>query len=156
MPDRDLTQRLVVALLAGALLVYACGPRTGSSEARRDEGSVAGDTVAASFNVRVGAPPVAFTFLVTNNSSRRLELSFTSGQTHDIAVLDSLGQEVWRWSAGRLFTQAIQNAVLETSETLTYEAEWTPAPTHRGTFVAVATLLSEDHPLEQRVTFAIP
>lgn len=155
MPARPVPQRLVAALVIAAALAFACGPRARSSDAKRDDRAVSGPPVASSLNVRV-ADAVAFAFLVTNNAAKRLELNFMSGQTHDLVVLDSVGREVWRWSEGRLFTQAMQNTVLESSETLAYEAEWRPAAAQRGEFVAVATLLSENHPIEQRVTFSVP
>ncbi len=110
--------------------------------------------IASSFDVRLDRE-VNFAFHVTNNAERRLELTFPSGQTYDIVVQDVVGREVWRWSEGRLFTQALQNHILESNETLSYEAAWNPSTAH-GTFVAVASLRSENHPLEQRVRFSIP
>ena len=54
-----------------------------------------------------------------------------------------------------MFTQSLQNRVLEANETLTYEASWKP-DARRGKYVAVAQLMSVNHPLEQRVEFDIP
>jgi hypothetical protein len=68
-------------------------------------------------------------------------------------VLDSLGREVWRWSDGRLFTQAMQNHVMRTADLMEYEEVWrTPAP---GRYVAVATLASKNYPVERRVEFTV-
>jgi hypothetical protein len=104
---------------------------------------------------------LAFTFRITNNAKKKLELVFPNGQTHDLVVLDAAGEEVWRWSADRMFTQALQNRVLGAGDTLAYEVVWTPsadaASTERGsTLTALATLLSENHPLEQRTEFSLP
>jgi hypothetical protein len=152
--------RLILLLLALAVLAYSCGPHTPSSESS-EPGSQApqrratnGLAIASSLGVEV-RDQVGFTFHVTNNAAKRLELTFPSGQTHDIVVLDTLGREVWRWSEGRLFTQSIQNKVLDTSETLTYEAEWTPGEL-RGRYVAEASLMSQNHPLKKRVEFSVP
>ncbi len=116
--------------------------------------AVAGPAVASSLDVRV-TDDVAFAFHITNNASKQLEITFPSGKTHDIVVLDSIGREVWRWSDGRLFTQVMQNKLLDTSETMTYEARWDPVQ-HHGQYVAVASLMSENHPVEHRVDFALP
>jgi hypothetical protein len=52
------------------------------------------DTIAATLDVKVGEE-VKFTFHVTN--SLPSALSFASrGQTHELAVLDAQGREVWR------------------------------------------------------------
>ena len=56
---------------------------------------------------------------VTNVADHSLELDFPNGQTHDFVVFDSAGREVWRWSTGRMFTQALQNKLLSSSETVT-------------------------------------
>lgn len=48
---------------------------------------------------------VRFSFLVTDAGQTRVELRFRSGMATDIAVRDG-GTEVWRFSDGRLFTQA--------------------------------------------------
>jgi hypothetical protein len=147
-----MNSRLVPALLIAGAIAYACSPRTHGAEPARGN-AASGPAVASSLNVKVN-DGVAFAFHVTNHASRRLELTFPSGQTHDIAVLDSLGRVVWKWSDGRLFTQSFQNKVLEANQTLTYQASWTPPPT--GKFTAVASLKSENHPLEQRVAFSLP
>jgi hypothetical protein len=57
--------------------------------------------------VRVGEQ-LRFTFNVANAGTRRVEVKFPSGQTHDIVVLDSAGRELWRWADGRMFTEARQ------------------------------------------------
>jgi hypothetical protein len=145
--------RLLAALFVAAAVGYACGPRPHSAELPRNhDGS--GPPVASSLEVKVNSE-IAFAFHVTNNATKRMEITFASGQTHDIMVLDTLGQEVWRWSRGRMFTQALQNRVLESNETMTYQARWKPA-TAPGKYIAVASLRSQNHPLEQRVEFEVP
>jgi hypothetical protein len=145
--------RFVLALLIIAALAYACGPRSRAGEPSRQD-VVSGPPVACSLNVRVGTG-VTFAFHITNNAPKRLEINFPSGQTHDIVVLDSVGREVWRWSEGKMFTQSLQNKVLQSNETLTYQASWKP-DAQRGKYVAVAKLMSANHPLEQRVEFDLP
>ncbi len=145
---------LVVVLVIAAAVLYACGPRPHASEAPNRKKATSGPLVASSLDVAVG-DNVEFVLHVTNNAQKRLELSFPSGQNYDVTVLDSIGREVWRWSSGRMFTQAFQNHVLEANETLSYEASWKPEAI-RGSFVAVASLRSENHPLKRRVPFSLP
>lgn len=114
---------------------------------------VEGPPVISRFDVKV-RNGIEFDFRVTNNTERKLELLFPSGQTHDVAVLDSQGREVWRWSEGRMFTQAIQNKLLESGATLTWNAAWR-AEVAAGRYVAVASLLSENKPVEERVEFEV-
>ena len=113
-----------------------------------------GPSIVTALDVRQRGHQLAFTFRITNNANKKLELVFPSGQTHDLVVLDAAGEEVWRWSTGRMFTQALQNRVLSSGDTLSYEMIWTPPPANNTPLTAVATLLSENHPLEQRAEFA--
>jgi hypothetical protein len=145
--------RLVTVLVFVAALIYACGPRSHSSESTGNR-TVDGPPIVTALDVTV-KNGVSFALHVTNNATRRIELTFPSGQTHDIVVLDSIGREVWRWSEGRMFTQALQNRVIESSETLTYEATWKALPP-AGNYVVVAQLMSENQPVEQRAEFSIP
>jgi len=151
--------KVPITLLCFSVLAFACGPRTRSegtssaSETRRAVAPQANNSpLAPSLDVTVG-DRVRFAFQVTNAGKKKLEVNFPGGQTHELVVLDTLGREVWRWSEGRLFTQAMQNKVLRTSDQLAYEEVWRdPAP---GTYVAVARLESQNYPVEQRVEFTV-
>ncbi len=152
--------KIPLTLVCSAALAFACGPRARNDAAaatRNDAARVArvdeSTPLAPALDVTVDRA-VHFSFQVVNHGKKRLEVSFPDGRTHDVVVLDTLGREVWRWSEGRMFTQAMQNRVLRTSDLLLYEEEWeTPTP---GKYVAVATLASRNFPVERRVEFVVP
>ena len=158
-----MVNRIVVPLLCAAAIAVACGPRAHSSTTTDappaaakpvpDESTTA-VSLASSLEISV-KDGVTLAFHATNRDARRVEVVFPSGQTHDFTILDSAGREVWRWSEGRLFTQALQNRVLAPAETMTWRERWSPG-TRSGTFVAVATLRSSSHPVESRVEFTLP
>lgn len=143
----------VLLLAAAAAVFYACGPRSHAAEPE-SEPVATGPGFASSLDVTV-RDRVGLALRVTNNGTRRLELTFPNGQTHDFVVLDSVGREVWRWSDGRLFTQPLLNDVLDESETVTYQASL-PLPSTPGRYTAVAKLMSENHPMQRRVDFSVP
>ena len=157
-----MSSRFVIWLLCAGAVAIACSPH-----ARHNE-SAAGTTseppaspapadarlLAASANVRVN-DGVHLTLHVTNVSDHSVELDFPTGQTHDFVVVDSLGREVWRWSDGRMFTQALRNTFLGANETATYATRW-GGKGRRGRFTAVALLKSSNHPVEERVPFTLP
>ncbi len=149
--------RITFGLICVAVLAFACGPRpnTGdpanavhASRARSSSGPALVSTLAV-----VVKNGVAMNFKVVNAGSKRLEVNFPNGQTHEVIVVDSLGHEVWRWSSGRMFTQSLQNRVLHASDTLDYDATWQNAPA--GKYTAIATLASENFPMEQRTEFVV-
>ena len=91
---------------------------------------------------------------LTNATKKNLELEFPSGQEYDFAVLDSTGREVYRWGKERMFTQSLQNRVLDGGETRRYE-ERADKALPNGSYVAVATLRSSNYPVQERVNFRL-
>ena len=151
--------RITFGLLFAAVLAFACGPRpsTGDSAGavrtvRAKSSSQTGPALVSSLAVVV-KNGVAMDFRVMNTGAHSLEVNFPSGQTHDVVVLDSLGREVWRWSSGRMFTQTLQNKVLHASDSLDYDAVWRNAPA--GKYTVIATLASENFPMERRAEFVV-
>ena len=150
--------RIIAPLLVAAALVFACGPRTPNTIAT---------TRPASAHVKASTPPavtsvvmvdtaggtVRFAIEVANATRKRVELDFPDGRTHDFVVHDDTGREVWRWSSGRLFTQGMQNRLLESQDAVVYAEEW--QPTSKGRFTLEAHLHSENYPVRQRVEFAL-
>ncbi|HEV7993622.1 MAG TPA: BsuPI-related putative proteinase inhibitor [Gemmatimonadaceae bacterium] len=97
---------------------------------------------------------VHFAFDLTNDGKKTVELTFPNGQRYDFAVIDSTGREVYRWAAGRMFTQSVQNASLDGGETM-HITEQTTTPLPQGSYVAVATLHSSNFPVQERVAFEL-
>jgi hypothetical protein len=59
---------------------------------------------------------VRLKLVVRNDTQEPIELVFPSGKTYDFWIMDSTGNEVWRWSADRVFTQAVVKRLLKPSE----------------------------------------
>lgn len=95
---------------------------------------------------------VEFAFTVTNAGDEPMSLEFRSGLGADIAVLRG-GAEVWRWSDGRLFTQALWSETLAPGESVIHEATW-PDP-DPGTYEAVGRLAAENADVEASAAFTV-
>lgn len=145
--------RITVSLLAAAGLFFACGPRTQSVVSAVKSRGGADSTVAAHVSVDTTNGEVRFAIAVRNGTRRSVEIDFPDGRTHDFVVLDSIGREVWRWSDGRLFTQAMQNRLLGSQDSVVFHEEWKSAAP--GNYTLVAVLNSENHPVNQQVSFAL-
>jgi len=156
-PDRPLPPpvitRLVATLLAAAGLMFACGPRTSSPVAVANPREGADRGVISHVMVDTAGGEVHFAIEVTNESRRRVELQFPDGRTHDFAVLDAEGRERWRWSAGRLFTQAMQARLLDAHGSVRFDEPWPDASP--GEYALLAQLRSDNFPVQQRVTFSL-
>jgi len=149
--------RLIIPLLVAASVAFARGystpkePITASTTAQNQQQK--GAPVASSFSVDV-RDELRFQLSVANNTRKMIELRFPNGQTHEFVVIDAEGNEVWRWSDGRMFTQSLQNKLVKARDTAVYASTWDAEKMH-GRFTAIATLMSDNHPIEQRVEFAL-
>lgn len=163
--------RLLIPMLLTGALALACGPRSRSEasvrsasahESMREDTGVAraasrarrakhdGELV-PTLAVATNGHAVRFALALENAGNKTLEMHFPNGQTHDLVVLDAAGREIWRWSQGRMFTQAHKTEVVSGGDTFRLEEEWTaPAP---GQYTVVATLRSTNFPVEQRAAF---
>ena len=152
--------RIILPLLIAASVVLARGSFAGNegntlaSKKAAEEKEVLGTT----FNVvrpTGGGESLRFTLRIVNNTRKMVEIQFPDGQTHDFVVNDSTGKEVWRWSEGRMFTQAMRSKTLKGKDGTVFEERWEPKG-QRGAFTAVAILKSENFPLETSIQFALP
>ena len=88
-------------------------------------------------DVAVTETAVTFTFTVTNADTEPVDLEFPSGMVTDIAVYTG-DRECWRWSDGKLFTQAIETETLAPGESFVQEGTWQDPPP--GEYIAEAWL----------------
>jgi hypothetical protein len=145
--------RITAPLLAAAGIFFACGPRTQTVVGSTKSRTSADTTVAAHVSIDTTNGEVRFAIAVRNGTRKSVEINFPDGRTHDFVVIDSAGREIWRWSQGRLFTQAMQNRFVSSHDSVVYDEAWQAATP--GKYTLVATLNSENHPVRQQVPFAL-
>jgi len=153
--------RLILPLLCAASVAFAAAPFS------HDEKPIATvkhhalektAPIVTTFDVtrtKEDADKLRFALHVTNNTTKMLELRFPDGQTHDFVVKDFAGKEVWRWSEGRMFTSAMRSETLKGKGETVFEESWDTDGQH-GAFTAVATLRSNNFPVETSVQFVLP
>jgi hypothetical protein len=163
---RRMNTRLFVPLLVVGALVFACAPRPNTEAAatasptaktmtkKRSRAKMDGRII-STFVVKREAETVRFVMRHTNAGEKPMELTFPSGQTHDVAVVDANGKQLWRWSKDRMFTQSVQTKALSGGESIEFEEQW-PANAAHGKLTAVATLSSANFPVSQRSDFELP
>jgi hypothetical protein len=62
---------------------------------------------------------------LTNTSDKLLPLRFTSSQTYDFVIYDTLSdREVWRWSKGHFFNQVVRNESIRPESKWQFEVVW--------------------------------
>ena len=106
----------------------------------------------SSLEVTVGEE-VKLRFTVVNASDEAVELTFRDSGRADFAVYTDDDEEVWRWSDGRMFMQALQYSDLQPGQEATFTESW-PDPTP-GDYTAEATLRATDHDVVSRTPFSV-
>ena len=155
-----MTRKHVAIMLCGAAVAYACAPRNRAAAAPDKQNEPvnvehATDSSGLALTVSKGDDEheMSFALELTNNKDKLTEVRFANGRTHEFIVLDEQNREVWRWSAGRLFTQALQTKQLQKGEAIRYTAHWdTAAP---GKYRVVASLNSKGHELPIQQEFVV-
>ena len=109
------------------------------------------------------------TLTVTNGGDDPVELSFRSGQRFDFVVerIDDTdgnrtdgengeegGEVVWRYSDGRLFTQALGRETLEPGESRSHGTIWEDPPA--GEYEVRGVVTAENVDAEASMTVSVP
>lgn len=95
---------------------------------------------------------VSFTLTVTNIDDEPREVRFRSGLEADFSVSRD-EEECWRWSDGRMFTQALRTETFAPGESTTYTESW--APSEPGTYTVVAALNTMEADVEECAEFVV-
>lgn len=153
--------RIIIPLLVAASVAFARGSFADNDEqalASKHQPADEKEILATTFNVVRPSDDngsLKFALRVVNNTKKMVEIHFPDGQTHDFVVSDSTGKEVWRWSEGRMFTQAMRSKTLKGKDGTVFEETWETKGQH-GSFTAVAILKSENFPVETSIQFTLP
>lgn len=103
-----------------------------------------------------GGQPLAatLTLKVSNHTDEAVEFNFTSAQRYDFSIADEQGDELWRWSAERMFAQVMGTEVQEPGEERVYAevCELTLGP---GGYTATGELTATDRPMYASLTFSV-
>lgn len=145
-----------VLLTLMLVVASACSP---SNDAVRpgEDGMSSGmqEDLAATMEVGVRDSEVRFGLHVTNTSDRPIEFTFPTSQRYEFVVRNEAGEEVWRWSEGMAFLQAVSHATLEPGESWDMQAVWDPSD-REGEYTATGRLVAQDRPVEQSAAFRLP
>jgi hypothetical protein len=82
---------------------------------------------------------------VTNLAETPLVLHFVDGQSADVIITDESGTEVYRWSAGQAFTDALWDQTIEPGATWSIQLH-DALPLDPGRYLASATVTADNAP----------
>ncbi|PLR68928.1 MULTISPECIES: BsuPI-related putative proteinase inhibitor [Bacillaceae] len=114
----------IAAIMFGLLFLVGCGQSSVKDESEEVSGNVETKEVQFTVDVKESQENVQFEMTLRNNTEEEKNFEFRSGQKYDIIVLDKNGAEVYKYSKGRMFTQAIQYVNLLPGKSQTWQETW--------------------------------
>jgi hypothetical protein len=141
-------RRLVILVLLTSLT--GCGGADGNDASRGSESQAGTQKQGLTLSVSFDEPlrfrqPVTWTLEVENNGSEEATLTFTSGKDGDVALMRG-GQQAYRWSSTRYFSQAIRHERLGPGEKKKFTLEDKEFSAEAGDYELVGELDSEPAP----------
>ncbi|MGX1194846.1 BsuPI-related putative proteinase inhibitor [Metabacillus sp. SLBN-84] len=110
------------------LILAGCGQSAEQPQEKEQAEEVSGDMeekdVELSVETKEESGVVQITMMVKNNSDEEKNFEFSSGQKYEIIITDPNGAEVYKYSKGKMFTQALQYVTIPPGESKTYEETW--------------------------------
>jgi hypothetical protein len=104
-----------------------------------------------------GHEKVEFEILIKNKGDNPLSFEFPTSQYVEISVADTSGHEVYRYSKGRFFLQALQTIKIDPHQTFRKVEKWNYQVNGQrvpeGQYTVTATLLPRklnDHPIKNK------
>jgi Intracellular proteinase inhibitor len=109
------------------------------------------------FDVSIVNNKAQFIITLTNNSNELKKLEFPSSQKYEIIITDDNDQEVYRYSEGRMFTQAIEYALIKQNESIQWEEQWEYKNLTPGIYkVTISILANNEEELVATKSLQIP
>lgn len=118
-------------------------------------GADCGRMLDATLTATVGEAGVDLSLTVENAGEDAVALLFRDGQRAEyVAERADTGEEVWRYSDGRMFTMALDQSELAPGEATTYEATWQDPPA--GDYRIRAWVTAADVEAHGEATVTVP
>lgn len=106
----------------------------------------------SSLDATIDDGTVTFALTVRNPDDEPVSVQFSDSCRADVAVVDD-GEEIWRYTEGRMFAQMIGEERFDPGESRTFEVEWDDP--RAGSYTAVGDLTARDCSCEARTSFSV-
>ncbi|WP_394187197.1 BsuPI-related putative proteinase inhibitor [Metabacillus halosaccharovorans] len=134
---------LIVGVLS--LLTGCASERNGDAEEMNQEvevQEVMSKELEVDFQVIPLSKETQFIISLTNQSDQLKKLEFHSSQKYEIIVTNDKGEEIFTYSRGKMFSQALETALLKSGENMEWEETWKHDPLPPGQYKAKVSILS--------------
>jgi hypothetical protein len=84
-----------------------------------------------------------FIITLTNNTKELKKLEFPTSQKYEIIVTDENDREVYRYSEGKMFTQAFEYALIKQGESIHWQELW-EVPNEESKYEVEVSIVASD------------
>jgi hypothetical protein len=99
--------------------------------------------------------PITMAIRVFNHTVEEIIFHFNTGQRYDFIIEDEKGNEVWRWSNGRMFAMVLGEEILgPTNSEVTYTAEYRNKFSP-GYYKITGVLVAKDRPMSGSIIIEV-
>jgi Intracellular proteinase inhibitor/Immunoglobulin-like domain of bacterial spore germination len=127
-------------------LISGCSVADGEETIKKPVTGEGDVMIGTSVNVETKPDQAVFHMTVTNQSNKEKELLFNSGQKFELIITNQSGEKVYRFSEGKMFTQALEMVRLKVGESKTWDTSWDYKKNGKrvpsGKYVAVITIVA--------------
>ncbi|TWL37722.1 BsuPI-related putative proteinase inhibitor [Bacillus paralicheniformis] len=138
----------LISMIVMLLFVGGCGQNGDQVPDKEVSGEVNNGSVTLTVEPVQKQGEIEFRMSVVNHTDDVAEFEFSSGQKFELIVSDKEGNERYRYSKGKMFTQAFQTMTLKPKESYDFTDVWKEVP-EPGTYEVNVTFLGRS---EQFVT----
>jgi Intracellular proteinase inhibitor len=85
---------------------------------------------------------IQFIITLKNNTNEMKKVEFPTSQKYEIIIKNKNDKEVYRYSKGKMFTQAIETALIKSGESMEWEEVWEHSSLAPGEYTAEITILA--------------
>ncbi|KAA6453341.1 BsuPI-related putative proteinase inhibitor [Bacillus swezeyi] len=118
----------LISMIVMLLFVGGCGQNGEYGPDKEVSGEVENGSVALTVEPVQKPGEIEFKMSVVNNTDEAVDFEFSSGQKFELVVTDQEGNERYRYSKGKMFTQAFQTMTLNPKETYDLTDVWKEVP----------------------------
>lgn len=123
------------------MFLFGCSENT-IVEEKEGEVKVESGELELLIDVNVLSNQAEFIITLINNSSKTKRLEFSSSQKYEIIVTDQNNHEVYRYSEGKMFAQALESTLIKQGESIKWEEIWEGIKP--GEYEVEISILSDD------------
>ncbi|WP_353856153.1 BsuPI-related putative proteinase inhibitor [Bacillus sp. Bos-x628] len=138
----------LLVLLFIPLILAACGSQKNDEPEKEVSGQMGEKTAVLTIDPVQKGASVQFQMSLKNRSDHDIEFTFNTSQKFELRVYDENGNEKYRYSKDRMFTQAIQSFVLKANETYDFQDTWSSG-VEPGTYEVVVSFKGKAEGLKQ-------